>query len=214
MPKPHRLKSPTPGRTHYGSAEAVERHARQIGQIIIAWNELQRTLFEIFWMLVSPENHELAHGLWHTIQSDKTQREMLDVVAEASLKKRPRMLAHVRWITWSAQQLSPHRNDPAHTPMLFPESMRDVAIPDSFSGRKAAVERLRAVPTVKRWRIVRGDLVALSSFAYSVATHIQSGEGGFLLLPNRPRLRLVPTRKPRVRRKSRLDKVKVLSPQS
>lgn len=65
--------------------QKVSRHARHIGEIAWAWNSLQANLFQLFHAIVSPKNHALAYGLWHLIQSDKTQREMVLEAARAGV---------------------------------------------------------------------------------------------------------------------------------
>jgi hypothetical protein len=54
--------------------------------------------FHIFAALVAPSNKALALALWHSVQSDKTQREMALAAAEAVLEPRGRVLANVRWL--------------------------------------------------------------------------------------------------------------------
>jgi hypothetical protein len=95
-----------------GNTPLTERHARQVGHLVIAWNRLQSSLFHLFSQLVAPTNHELAHGIWHCIQSDKTQREMLVAAAKAALGKDPKMREHVEWIAKKAGELSPYRTTP------------------------------------------------------------------------------------------------------
>lgn len=59
------------------------------GLALWAWNSLHANLFMIFWFLLArghPEGiREMAAGIWHQIQNDSTQREMLLSVARSQL---------------------------------------------------------------------------------------------------------------------------------
>ena len=164
------------------------RHAIHVGEIAVAWNALQSGLFQVFWALVSPDNHAVAFGLWHCIQSDKTQREMLLAVAKAALSE-GRMRRNVEWMCAKAELISPHRNDAAHTPIsvYFGSTAGFSVIPNPMSTRTPAYQRLSAEPTDKLWRRVRGDLIALTNYAVTIAAEIRE-IGPLVPSPRRPRL--------------------------
>ena len=175
---------------------AVKRHARQVGEIIFAWNWLQVWLFKLFWILVDPDNHALAYGTWHTIQSDSTQREMVRAAARARLniKGKRYLLNHVLWILKQADMLATFRNDRAHAAMLFGgfSSLK----PDTISTRKQVLDRLQTEPPEKQWRRVRDDLWGLGYFTNSVAMEIWKPSPMRLPLPRRPRILTKPVAVP------------------
>src|SRR5580658_522893 len=76
---------------------AIQLHARHTGEIVIAWNRLQSSLFMLFAALFGDVHKQhFAHKIWHSIQSDKTQREMLYNAAEAAYGVRcPELLADI-----------------------------------------------------------------------------------------------------------------------
>lgn len=182
-----------------------QRHARQIGEITLAWNNLQADLYEIFAALVADKNHDLAHGLWHSIQSDKTQRDMLKSVARAVLSQRKRLLANIEWIIKKAEMLSPFRNDAAHTAMSFHTGR---FAPNPHASRKQSLDRLYLKPVSVNWRKVRGDLYVLGSFAKWMWAEV-ADPGSVATWPHRPQLntkpidipRQTPPRQPRKKRK-------------
>jgi len=78
-----------------------ERHARRVGEIIFAWNELQSALFGLFWGLTDGNgrnSNEIALAIWHSFQSEKAQREMLLSFARAQLLPASRALTSIRWL--------------------------------------------------------------------------------------------------------------------
>lgn len=117
------------------------RHAIHIGEIALAWNALQGSLYQIFFALIG--DNETAFGLWHTIQSDKTQRDMLVSTAKARLANRKRLLRNLEWVVQKATVLGTFRNDAIPTPMNF-RSGGFAA--DPLVTRKQALERLQVIP--------------------------------------------------------------------
>jgi hypothetical protein len=177
----------------------IVRHARHVGEILIAWNDLQSKLFMIFWVIVSPERHQVAYGIWHCIQSDKTQRDMVLAAARGALAAKSRMLQHIEWLVDRAAALSVYRNDPAHTAIGFTtdENNKLVPVPDLVAGRDAALKRLADAPTSTYWERVRGDLWSLSYFAGSIWAHLLPPPTPPVPhpFPRRPRLMSIPAKK-------------------
>src|SRR5215472_8781398 len=93
------------------------RHAHQAGEVITAWNDLHAALLGIFRTLTI-DAWEMSLAIWHSHQSDRSQREMLiSVATEARRFKSPKALARIRWLKDTVDKLAPFRNDPVHTSM-------------------------------------------------------------------------------------------------
>lgn len=154
----------------------VRRHASHVGQIMWGWNFLQAAMFQIFHQVTSPANEDLALTLWHTIQSDKTQREMMLGAAQVTLANNPRLLARIEWVVKRANDLSPFRNDGAHTGISLgynagsPNRLK--VYPDRKAGKPSAVARLLDKPVETYWRKVRDDLWVLGRYASSLAGQV------------------------------------------
>jgi hypothetical protein len=136
-----------------------------------------------------------AHKIWHTIQSDKTQRELLyNAAAALYAVECPELLADIKWALDRANELSPYRNDAAHTAIWtakLPTGKRTV-IPDPLATRSATMQRLVATPTASIWRKVRGDLYALGEFVNLTEAHVRFGP--LRALQSRPVLQSLPTK--------------------
>jgi len=194
---------------------SARKHARQIGEIALAWNALQDALFVLFWAIATEnryEDYHKAHAIWHTLQSDRLQRELLMAVANANLNLPKRLVGHLKWVVERTAKLSEFRNDAIHTPVRFVPltSGQAIPIPAEISARKQAVERLRQTPTAQTWRRVRGDLIVLADFCNAIYGHIVVS-GLSTTWPDRPRL-LTITSKARKRRKSILRERKLSKP--
>jgi|SRR5712691_2980420 len=186
---------------------AARKHARHIGEIVLAWTALQDSLFCLFWIVSTDHRYEdypKSYAIWHMFQSDKSQRNMILEVARANTKLPKKLLAHIKWAVARTEDLSSFRNDAVHTPIkIRPYSSSPtvlVPMPNPVSARKTAVERLMKKPTAKVWHSVRGDLVILAKFCDAIYSRIVvAGFSG--PWPNRPHLQNVP-RSSRKRRKN------------
>jgi hypothetical protein len=194
----------------------MTRHARHIGEIAWRWNMLHEYIFVLFNMVVrtrDPDNGKIVHGIWHTIQSDSTQRLMLEEAAKGrfgpqmefpSMKMvqpaaHKRALDSILWVTSSAGKLAQFRNDTMHAPIVArggvrPDNSVFVELIPSASGRRPSVKRLRETPAEKTWRRVCGDLLALATYASYVAAALEwFPNAAPFPWPRRPRLRSVPS---------------------
>jgi hypothetical protein len=174
-----------------GFAKEIRRYASQTGLALWAWNSLHANLFLIFWYL-SARGHDFyrdtAYGVWHAIQNDSTQREMLVNVAKAELAGRKQLLRRIVWLVRMANSLSIYRNIAAHTPAIFSPRLRYLPAADPSAARESARKRFNEIKHDKFWRSLTGDLNALSLYASAIFLHI-SGLVPPEPLPHRPKLR-------------------------
>lgn len=188
-----------------------ESHARQIGEISIAWNSLHVGFYEIFMALMPTA--DAAFGIWHTIQSDKGQRDMMLQAARGIMKDRKKLLANLEWVAEKATMLSTFRNDAMHAAMNFRSGAYSA---DPLSTRKQALQRLAIVPIDKSWKNVRGDLYALTSYANFIWAEVFD-PGCLRFWPYRPRILTKPTKVPvtEVRRNRKVkQRAKPITPKS
>jgi hypothetical protein len=59
-----------------------EAHAQAIGKIVMAWNEYQDHLGQMFTKMFSRKNLELGLVTWNALVNDRAQRAMLVEVAK------------------------------------------------------------------------------------------------------------------------------------
>jgi len=100
----------------HGQAER-DAHALAIGKIAMAWNEYHSILGELYSDLFTHgRNWQLALAAWHSIPSDKTQRDMLRKVAELKFKTSSRELKEINWLLEKTNEVvSVQRNIGLHT---------------------------------------------------------------------------------------------------
>src|ERR1700730_7797469 len=100
-------------------AASIRQYAMHTGLAIWAWNLLHANLFLIFWHLIRGGrpgmSRATAHRIWHVIQSDSTQRDMLLRVAQTDSNITTELLARIAWLIKTTNELSAYRNIVAHT---------------------------------------------------------------------------------------------------
>jgi hypothetical protein len=180
---------------------AEELHIRHVGEIVHAWSQAHGALFHIFSLLTFDADIFTAHKLWHSTQSDKAQRAML----EAIVKAKPNNLSksHCNAILWALSAmdaLSPYRNDAVHVEIIagHPEIIA------AMSAKDASQERLEKYPIAKHWKSFCGDMNAVIN--YLDAVYVALWQHLPRPLSHRPKLRLALITSAKKQRARRLAK--------
>lgn len=176
---------------------AMKRHARQVGEIVYAWNSAHGAIFWVFWTLLG-KGHAVAHGLWHSLQSDIAQRQLLEQLASNTESHTISIRKAASWLVWAMDELSPYRNAAAHVQMYY---HHPDLLPSDSTSRPKYVERLSKSPVEKYWRKLRGDLRAIE--VYAVDLHVAIMMKNARPYTHRPQLRLVLAKNAKSRRQNR-----------
>jgi hypothetical protein len=159
-----------------GMEKQINRYAQDIGLMMWAWNRLHAHLFEIFWHLLTKgratDAHLLANSLWHQIQSDKTQREMLLAAARAELQNNKAALARIEWLCDVVGKLSQGRNVGAHVYAVFSPHSRKRPLADPRANRIRPGQVFELIDHRRFWRALTGDLNVLAHYALRVSRPI------------------------------------------
>lgn len=142
------------------SRQHDRRHAQHIGEVVHAWNRAHAGLFALFQRVAADGDYALALGVWHTVPSDSTQRQMLEAAARAKLGKRRSYLNGVVWGCRVLNELGTLRNDAAHAEMLFYYT----ELVPGLSTKPGSAERLAQRPLSTHWRQLVGDLNAVTDY--------------------------------------------------
>jgi hypothetical protein len=97
-----------------------------LGQLALAWNDLQESLKGLFWVLMNPRPQEgdlvnyVPVWVWHSIKSDRSQRHMLKAaVTHLPVNwERSTLVEDVTWLINRAESLEDARNDAIHSPLF------------------------------------------------------------------------------------------------
>lgn len=167
-------------------SDVIDRHAQAVGQVSIAWNDLHSSLFEIFWFCIGTDKHEIAHAIWHTFQSDRSQRSLLVATAQHALSNKS--FIAIKWIAKCADKIAEDRNSLIHADINFTLSDDGMVIhPNLVSSRYQHQEYLSKADLTRISQKVSGDLRVLSQYTRDIFWHLADPET-FALWPYRPRL--------------------------
>lgn len=175
-----------------GLLKDVDRYARQVGQVMWAWNNLQGEYLRLFAALINYRNRERGTAVWHTIISDQAQRDMVEAVAPLVLCEtghQKRALSGILWSLAETRKLAGFRNYAAHVPME-PDYLRRTGspvMPHAELARPSAVKTLNSVGYRRLYRLLRSDLLVLAGYVHVVTFELY-GIGSTGTLPRRPRL--------------------------
>ena len=150
-------------------------YANELGWLIYEWNRLQEALGELFTAIVTPKHHSLGVGIWHSITSDRAQREMLAAANSTLRKKQGAKVADdtkaaddIKWLLNRVTELADKRNDAVHAPLVFvAESGALQLMPLFFLGNPRAA-KLENKNLLQEFAWYRGHASALASFAENV----------------------------------------------
>jgi hypothetical protein len=175
------------------SAADIRRFASHTGLAMWAWNSLHASLFLIFWHLIRGGHPRMtqatAHRIWHTIQNDSTQRDMILGTVQTHPSIPPALAKRIIWLLKTADRLSTYRNIAVHSPAIFSRYLKTIPSAEQQSTRTAARLRFNEIRHDQFWRFLTGDLNALSLYAAHMAEATRVPRIGTASLPRRPRLR-------------------------
>ena len=165
----------------------IDEIAAPMGEVIWAWNYCHSAFHRLFAAVVNPHKIGVGHALWHAVQNDSAQREMLLLAAGPSLFEKPKILSKVVWAKKQADQLSTVRNDVIHmATAVQPHLKKTSLIVDELSTAPKRSRRLKERSVKKLLSPLRGDLIALANYVNVLHSAFLWPER--YPLPRRPRL--------------------------
>ena len=121
-------RSPTRiGRSQRYTAPEFKPYVAALGQLALAWNDLQESLKGIFWTLSMdgpPQEGDFANyaplHVWAALPSDRQQRDILKALVDniPPYWGRPKLVEDVNWLLGEARALEQARNDCIHSPLF------------------------------------------------------------------------------------------------
>jgi hypothetical protein len=115
-------------------------HAEALGHVSLAWTRVHEILAMLFGLLLRPVAEERAYAIWHAIRNDRSQREMLWALAQASLPADSEIRKAIRWAVQELLSLENSRNDALHAPyvLVHDEERGPTMVANEFTGNKRA----------------------------------------------------------------------------
>ena len=115
-------------------------HAEALGHVSLAWTRLHEILAMLFGLLLRPVPEERANAIWHSIKSDRSQRDMLSALADAALPADSEARKAIKWARDNLSSLENARNDALHAPyvLIHDEERGPTMVANEVTGNKRA----------------------------------------------------------------------------
>jgi hypothetical protein len=119
-------------------------HERAIGKIVIAWNEFQQELAQLFGSLFGRRGWPLALTAWHALDNDRAQRNMLRAVARVKLGPNDPLLVEIEWLINSSNHIADQRNIGIHMPVMKFTDLNGTfqVLPQAMFGDQKAIKMM------------------------------------------------------------------------
>lgn len=108
-------------RRDYNRAE-FDGFAKAIGRATLAWNDLHVSIGSIFWALTKIPNGIVPGAIWHSLKSDRAQRDMtleLAMLDAMGHDIKDDLRNDIKWLLDRTTSLEDMRNNIIHSPFIF-----------------------------------------------------------------------------------------------
>lgn len=159
----------------------MRSYAVAIGELLWASSQTHTAFASVFAVLVAKENLNIGFSIWHAVQSDNVQRQMLAALVDAKFSKKSRMHASLLWAKNMADKLAEKRNDAAHMATAFRTDSVPFKLGVSPIGNAPnRVKRLAATPDLnQQFRTVKNDLVQLAGYVNALFFRLAFPDGPY-----------------------------------
>jgi hypothetical protein len=178
-------------------------YATALGQVAMAWNDLQENLKGLFWTLSMngppQEGDSINYAplfVWGSLQSDRQQRGLLKALVKHSSVDwgRPNLPDDAEWLIKEVDDVESARNDCVHSPLfatahsLFGSGAKGPVAPSSWlwnSRALALIKRSEILGVLGEFRHTRDRAIALSDYVAEINSALVNPQRAW---PRRPRL--------------------------
>jgi len=115
-------------------------HAEALCHVSLAWTRVHEIMAMLFGLLLRPVPEERAYAIWHSIKNDRSQRDMLWALAQASLSADSEIRKAIKWAVEKLLSLENSRNDALHSPyvLVHDEERGPTMVANELTGNKRA----------------------------------------------------------------------------
>jgi hypothetical protein len=173
-----------------------------LGEVAHAWNHLQEEIGKLF-CLVSGLSNSVGMSIWHSIKSDRAQRDMLEGALSARSdeqwsEKYPKGVDDIRWLLDRVNVVADQRNNAIHAPCsLGIEGDELEIIPIVFFGNPRA-RKLRGKDILNEFVWYKKCADTLKAFTREIESALREPHAHYPW-PDRP---YIPTLEPSRRHKA------------
>lgn len=175
-----------------------EPYALELGFLVRNWNSLHDAICRLFCFLMDTNDWRKPLAIWHFLQNDRMQRNLLRKVAPIALNERPEVQDSINWLLEKVDQLGNHRDDLVHTPVALQWEPREF-VPLTWLNHPRA-RNLTDNDLLLEIRRQKENARMLGFYAVETEIHLtgarnQNGDVVHPPLPQKPPLQTVPHKK-------------------
>src|ERR1019366_6955998 len=181
-------------RTEAGLAQKRASYINELGELVYAWNALHENLCEVFCAVLSVP-FEVSTAIWHSIQSDRAQRNILRAATENAELKPAAARKSILWLVDQTNKLADKRNDAIHSPYAFVLYIQDPPVAELLPFAAMGNPRSRNLASkelLAEFRWYRETATALGGYAIRVRSGLLRPEEPW---PDRPILPILTQKK-------------------
>jgi len=168
-----------PADTERFTSNEYKPYVTAIGQLALAWNDLHETLGGLFCTIAGDVFEENLIAVWHSAQSDRAKRAMLEALVKnlgwKEKRVNPKAEIDLKWLLGELNSLEDIRNNAIHAPLasFSHPSWRLVGVPagiapDDIRGNRRA-SKLKGKNLLREYRYCRDATIILRDFAEQIA---------------------------------------------
>jgi hypothetical protein len=174
---------------HY--LDAHKKYSLQAGQVLWAWNNLQREYQAFFGRMLHREDSHAPNAIWLAMASDQLQRDVLESAAIADLTANAMekaALMRLRWALKETRHLAQYRNVAAHMPITIDYAETSSKTVPHWHSKKTAAALIETIGHKQLFESLIGELYVLSGYVGATRAVLYGISPG--AFPRKPRLRL------------------------
>ncbi len=162
-------------------AEHFQLYAIELGAFVYGWNQLHDNLANLFWAVVGGNDGSVPLAIWHSLTSDRTQRQILSAAASAKYRrkfgkpedkqKNKKVADRIEWLLAETDTLSIRRNMVIHAPYWFLKGAKKL-VPNAFQGSPLA-RGLQNRDLLQEFQWCRETATVLSDFCSRLAVSLR-----------------------------------------
>jgi hypothetical protein len=155
-------------------------YGADIGLMTIAWNQLHHNLSELFEYVVKSTTPKLSMAVWHSTDSDFTQRKMLRAAVERATHLTDTQRDGITWVLNAIDETLRHRrNDAIHAPVVvnFPlTQLKKAYVAVNERSESPRVIAMKGKDLRAECQLYTKTAIALNAYAHEAVMSIRLGE--------------------------------------
>jgi hypothetical protein len=165
--------------------KALDEYAEALGKVAHAWNTLQLHLGALFVALIPSAQGDILAAVWHSQQSDRSQRRMIRAAIAAGAlnakaiadETRMNWIGDIEWLINNADSLGSQRDAAIHAPAMINKiSDEHFEVRSAYYLGNILAERLKNKSLAKEFHALSFKTEQLYLYANKITNSVRNHE--------------------------------------